>query len=136
MANTKNKPTNEEITGFLDKIDDAQKRQDCTVLIEMMQEITQEQPKLWASSMMGFGTRHYKYESGHEGDTFVVGFSPRKQNLTLYGLTGLDEQPGLIEKLGKHTTGKGCLYIKRLADVHLPTLQKLIQHSVKHWANL
>lgn len=132
MATAKNKPIGEEITGFLDTIEDAQKRQDCATLIKMMQKITNEPPKLWSSSMIGFGARHYKYASGHEGDTFIVGFSPRKQNLVLYGLAGLTEQLGLVEKLGKHTAGKGCLYIKKLDDVHLPTLQKLIQHAIKH----
>ena len=132
MATAKNKPTGEEITGFLENIDDAQKRQDCVDLIQLMQDITKEPPKLWSSSMVGFEARHYKYASGHEGDTFIVGFSPRKQNLALYGLAGVVEQLGLAEKLGKHTAGKGCLYIKKLDDVHLPTLQKLIQHAVKH----
>lgn len=132
MAAAKDKPAGEDIADYLDKINDAQKRQDCAALIKMMQEITKEPPKLWASSMIGFGARHYKYASGHEGDTFIIGFSPRKQNLALYGLAGLVEQLGLVEKLGKHTTGKGCLYIKKLADVHLPTLQTLIQHAIKH----
>jgi hypothetical protein len=82
--------------------------------------------------MVGFGDHHYKYASGHEGDTFIVGFSPRKQNLTLYILSGFDHEEQLLEKLGKYKTGKSCLYIKSLDDVHLPTLRSLIQQSFEH----
>jgi uncharacterized protein YdhG (YjbR/CyaY superfamily) len=98
-----------------------------------MRKATRTEPKLWSGSMVGFGDLHYKYESGREGDTFIVGFSPRKQNLTLYGLglTSIEQQAPLLEKLGKHTTGKGCLYINRLADVHLPTLRKMIEQSYR-----
>jgi hypothetical protein len=132
MADLKTKPTGEDVGRFLMKISDEKRRQDCFTLLEMMQQITKTQPKLWASSMVGFGEHHYKYASGHEGDTFIVGFSPRKQNLTLYVLAGFDQQAGLLERLGKHKSGKGCLYLKSLEDVHLPTLRRLIQQSVAH----
>lgn len=129
MAEPKTKPTGEDVESFLNTISDERKRRDGFTLLEMMQQITNTEPKLWASSMVGFGDRHYKYASGHEGDTFIVGFSPRKQNLTLYILTGFEGEQQLLEKLGKHKTGKGCLYIKSLDDVHLPILRSLIQHS-------
>jgi hypothetical protein len=131
MAEPKTKPTGEDVESFLNTISDEKKRQDCFTLLEMMKQITNLEPKIWASSMVGFGDYHYKYASGHEGDAFIVGFSPRKQNLTLYILTGFEGEKQLLEKLGKHTTGKSCLYIKRLDDVHLPTLRNLIQHSAE-----
>jgi Domain of unknown function (DU1801) len=131
MAEPKTKPTGEDVESFLNNMSDEKKRQDCFTLLEMMKQITNLEPKIWASSMVGFGDYHYKYASGHEGDAFIVGFSPRKQNLTLYILTGFEGEQQLLEKLGKHTTGKGCLYVKRLDDVHLPTLRSLIQHSVE-----
>jgi hypothetical protein len=87
---------------------------------------------MWGSSIVGFGSYHYKYESGREGDTIIAGFSPRKQSLTIYNMGGLDQRDNLLKKLGKHTTGGGCLYIKRLDDIDLPTLKRLIEESVKH----
>ena len=131
MAEPKTKPTGEDVESFLNAISDESKRRDCFTLLEMMKQITKLEPKIWASSMVGFGDYHYKYTSGHEGDAFIVGFSPRKQNLTLYILTGFEGEQQLLEKLGKHTTGKSCLYVKRLDDVHLPTLRSLIQRSVE-----
>jgi hypothetical protein len=132
MVELKTKPTGEDIDQFLNGIEDEMKRQDCFTLMELMREITRTEPKLWASSMVGFGDHHYKYASGHEGDTFIVGFSPRKQNLTLYILSDFEQQDKLLGQLGKYKTGKGCLYIKRLEDVHLPTLRNLIQQSFEH----
>jgi hypothetical protein len=97
-----------------------------------MKQVTKSEPKMWGSSIVGFGTYHYKYESGREGDWFITGFSPRKQNLTLYIMGGFARYDELMKQLGKHKTGKSCLYIKYLADVDLPTLKKLIQESVSH----
>jgi hypothetical protein len=97
----------------------------------MMHEVTGEEPKMWGPSIVGFGSYHYKYESGREGDTIVAGFSPRKQNLTLYLMGGLDEYGELLGRLGKHKTGKGCLYINKLQDVDLNTLRELIRQSVE-----
>lgn len=128
----KTKPTGEDITRFLNEIDDEKKRQDCFTVLELMGEITKTEPKLWASSMIGFGEYHYKYASGHEGDSFIVGFAPRKQNLTLYVLSGFEQQEQLLEKLGKYKAGKGCLYIKKLEDIHLPTLREMIRRSFEH----
>lgn len=96
-----------------------------------MKQATKAEPKLWGGSMIGFGSYHYKSESGREGDWFLTGFSPRKQNLTLYIMAGFGQYDELLKKLGKHKTGKSCLYIKGLEDIHLPTLKKLIQLSVK-----
>jgi hypothetical protein len=97
-----------------------------------MQQVTKAEPRMWGSSIIGFGSYHYAYTSGHEGDMCLVGFSPRKQNLTLYIMSGFEQRDELLKKLGKHKTGKACLYINRLDDIHLPTLKKLIQHAFKH----
>ena len=97
-----------------------------------MSKVTGEPPKMWGSSIVGFGTYHYRYESGREGDFMEVGFSPRKAALTLYIMSGFDGAPELMEKLGRYKTGKSCLYVKKLDDVHRPTLKKLVQRSVKY----
>jgi hypothetical protein len=132
LAELKTKVNDASVTKFLDSIADEKKRQDAYTLLELMQKVTKAQPKMWGSSIIGFGDMHYVYESGREGDWFVTGFSPRKQNLTLYGMSGgWHQYPTLLEKLGKHTLGKGCLYIKKLDDVDKPTLEKLIAQSVK-----
>jgi len=132
MADLKTKPTDENVEQFLNGISEDKRRQDCFTVLELMRQVTGIEPKLWSGSMVGFGDYHYKYASGHEGDTFIVGFSPRKQNLTLYILLGLDPQKPLLEKLGKFKTGKGCLYISNLDDIHIPTLQILIQQAYNH----
>jgi hypothetical protein len=132
MAEAKTKPTGEDINKFLSAIEDTQKRQDSLVLVELMRQVTQAEPKIWAGSMVGFGDQHYHYASGREGDTFVIGFAPRKQDLTLYGLALMDQPEGLLNQLGKYKTGKGCLYIKRLEDIDLPTLRTMIQQAFEH----
>lgn len=132
MAEPKTKPTGEDVEDYLNQISEEKKRQDSFTLLQMMKEITGLEPRLWASSMVGFGNYHYKYASGREGDAFLTGFAPRKQNLALYVLSGFDGQEQLLEKLGKHTAGKGCLYIKRLDDVDLTTLRRMIQESFEH----
>ena len=132
MAEAKTKPTKQSVDKFIKSQPDAQVREDCAVISKLMTEATGEEPKMWGSSIVGFGSYHYKYATGREGDMPIVGFSPRKQNLTLYLLMyGFDEQTELLNKLGKHSLGKGCLYIKRLSDVDLPALKKLIKASVK-----
>jgi len=131
MAETKTKPTNESVESFLNKISDEERRKDCFQVAKIMEEITGEKPKLWGPSIVGFGSYHYKYDSGREGDWLVTGFSPRKKDLTLYMMMGFEKHPELMEKLGKHSAAKSCLYIKRLSDVHVPTLKKLIKSSVK-----
>lgn len=131
MAEPKTKLTKQSVDSFIKKIPDAQMREDCTTIANLMKEATRSEPQMWGSSIVGFGTRHYKYASGREGDWPLIAFSPRKQNLTLYIMSGSDSHTELLEKLGKHTAGKGCLYIKRLANIDLPTLKKLIRESVK-----
>lgn len=101
------------------------------MILDLMQKITQVTPKMWGDSIVGFGNYHYKYESGREGDWFLTGFSPRKQNLTLYLMSGFDLHQELLEKLGKYKTGKGCLYIKKIADVDFTVLTELIKKSVE-----
>jgi hypothetical protein len=131
MAETKTKPTTENVKDFLNKISDEERRADCFQVAKIMEEVTGEKPKMWGPSIVGFGSYHYKYDSGREGDWLITGFSPRKKDLTLYMLMGFEKHPELMEKLGKHSRAKSCLYIKRLSDVHIPTLKKLIKASLK-----
>ena len=136
MAEAKTKPTKLSVDKFIKSQPDAQVREDCAVISKLMSEATGEEPKMWGSSIVGFGSYHYKYASGREGDTPLIAFSPRKQNLTLYlTMYGFEKQADLLQKLGKHSLGKGCLYIKRLSDVDLPILKKLIQRAAKHSAS-
>jgi hypothetical protein len=132
MAENKTKPTDKSVTEFLESVEDKTKREDSFKLVELMQEITGEEPKMWGPTMVGFGTYHYKYESGREGDAMRVGFSPRKANLVLYIIAGFAEEQGLLNKLGKHSTGKSCLYIKKLADVDMAVLREMVERSVKY----
>ena len=132
MAEPKTKQTEQSVEKFLNAINDEGRRQDCFAIAKLMEEATGYEPKMWGTSIVGFGTQHYKYASGREGDWPLTGFSPRKQNLTLYGLSGFDKHDELMKKLGKHSGGKGCLYIKRLDDIHIPTLKRIVRESVKH----
>jgi len=131
MAELKTKPTAESVSKFLKSVPDEGRRNDCLTIAKLMEEATGFKPKMWGPSIVGFGQYHYKYDSGQEGDWMLIGFSPRKQNLTLYLMLGLDKHGELLKKLGKHSHAKSCLYIKRLDDIHLPTLKKLIRESVK-----
>jgi hypothetical protein len=132
MAELKTKQTTASVDDFLNAIPDEQVRQDCFRIAEMMQQATKAKPKMWGPSIVGFGDAHYKYDSGREGDWMQVAFSPRKQNITLYICAGFDGRDEMLAELGKHSCGKGCVYIKRLSDVNLPALKKLINASVKH----
>ena len=131
MAELKTKPTEQSVTEFLNRIPDAQRREDCFAVAKIMQEITGSEPKMWGPSIVGFGSYRYKYDSGREGDWMMTGFSPRKQDLTLYLMMGFEKHGALLKDLGKHRTAKSCLYIKRLSDIDVPTLKKLIKASVK-----
>ena len=131
MAGIKTKQTNASVEKFLNQIPDEVRREDCFKIAKMMEEITGCKPKMWGPSIVGFDAYHYKYASGHEGDWPIAAFSPRKKDLTLYLLPGFQEHADLMQQLGKHSTGKSCLYIKRLSDIHVPTLKKLIRESVK-----
>ena len=131
MAEVKTKPTQASVKEFLNQVPDKERRDDCFAVAKMMEEITGDKPKMWGPSIVGFGTYHYKGASGREGDWMITGFSPRKKDLTLYIMAGFEKHPELMKQLGKHSTGKSCLYIKRLSDIHVPTLKKLIKSSVK-----
>jgi len=131
MAELKTKKTEQSVEAFLDNIADEQTREDCRVILNMMREATQSPPKMWGPAIVGFGDYHYKYASGREGDWFLAGFSPRKQNLSLYIMSGFSEYDELLKQLGKYKTGVSCLYVKRLADVDLSVLKKMIEMSVK-----
>jgi uncharacterized protein DUF1801 len=131
VAELKTKPTEQSVTEFLNRVPDAQRREDCFAVAKIMQEITGSEPKMWGPSIVGFGSYRYKYDSGREGDWMMTGFSPRKQDLTLYLMMGFEKHGALLKDLGKHRTAKSCLYIKRLSDIHVPTLKKLIKASVK-----
>ncbi len=130
MAESKTKPTTVGVTEFIDAIPDPAARADAKALVKLMRSATGEKPKMWGPSIIGFGSYHYVYDSGREGDMPVVGFSPRKAATVLYGLRGAEDVEALLAKLGKHTTGKGCLYIKKLADVDQTVLEKLVSGSV------
>jgi hypothetical protein len=130
MAEAKTKKTEASVDDFLAGISPEKKRQDAIAICDLMKKVTKAEPKMWGTSIVGFGSYHYKYASGHEGEWPLVGFSPRKQNLTLYLMLGFDNTEALLSKLGKHKTGKVCLYINSLDDIHLPTLRQLIQQSV------
>jgi hypothetical protein len=129
MARLKTQTTDASVTAFLNRIEDKAKRDDALVIAEMMESVTKIKPAMYGSSIVGFGSDHYKYESGHEGDAPIVAFSPRKANVVLYLALGSGVGTELLESLGKHKTGKGCLYLNKLADVDLKVLQKLVKVS-------
>ena len=131
MAEAKTKPTEASVSAFIQRIGDADRREDCRTLLQLMQRASGVEPKMWGSSMIGFGSYHHKYASGHEGDCFLIGFAPRKQDFSLYIMPGFEPYAALLAKLGKHKTGKACLTIRRLADVDLGVLQELLSSSVK-----
>jgi len=131
LAEAKTKPTKQSVTDFIKSLPDAQTRADCSAIAKLMETATKSKGVMWGSSIAGFGNRKIKYAGGKEADWPLVGFSPRKQNLTLYIGLGDGGDPDLLSKLGKHSTGKGCLYIKHLSDIDLPTLRKLINASLK-----
>jgi uncharacterized protein DUF1801 len=127
----KTQRTRASVKAFLDAIPDEQKRKDAHAVSALMQEVTGEKPALWGKSIVGFGSYHYKYASGQEGDWPIVGFSSRKDALTLYLMPGFSAHAELLDKLGKHKKAVSCLYIKSLADIHMPTLKILVRQSVK-----
>ena len=134
MAELKTKPTGRSVKKFLDGIRDKARREDCYTILRLMKRATRAEPKMWGPSIVGFGTYHYKYASGREGDWPVAGFSPRKQSLTLYLISCEGRHSALLRKLGKHKTSKACLYIQRLAEVDLRVLAELINQSVRDFA--
>lgn len=133
MSELKTKVNDADVNEFIDSVDNEQKKKDGFKLLEIFTRLTGEKPKMWGPSIIGFGQYHYKSErSKQEGDWLLTGFSPRKQALTLYIMHGLEDQANLLEKLGKHKTGMGCLYINKLEDVDQGILEKLIKKSYIH----
>jgi hypothetical protein len=132
MAEMKTRATDGDVGSFLTAVSDEARREDCFRVLEIMKSVTGDEPKLWGAGMVGFGSCHYRYDSGREGDWFVTGFSPRKANLTLYIMAGFDRYAELLERLGKFKTGKSCLYVKTFADVDEAVLTELIAASVEH----
>jgi hypothetical protein len=131
MSELKTKVNNASVEKFLNAVADEQARKDCYEILKIMKQVTKEEPKMWGASIVGFGSYHYKGASGREGDWMLTGFSPRKQNLTLYLMHGFDVHKDLLKKLGKHKTSMGCLYIKKLEDVDKKVLKELVAESVK-----
>lgn len=130
VSENKTQPSNDDVGAFVARIADPVKRADSLELISMLSAATGEPPIMWGSSIIGFGTRHYRYASGREGDTAVIGFSPRSTALTLYLSVNFDNCADMLRQLGKHKIGKGCLYVKRLDDVDRPTLRELMTKSI------
>jgi hypothetical protein len=141
VAEAKTKPTEIAVEEFIAKVEDPQKRADSHALVELMKKVTGKPPKMWGPTIIGFGTYHYKYASGHEGDSCVAGFSPRKAEFSIYLSAEPDERRGeLLGKLGKHRMGKGCLYVKRLEGLDMTVLEQLVRESAdfikaKHLTN-
>lgn len=130
MAELKTRPEETGVAEFLASIADENRRRDCEAIADLMQDVTRAAPVMWGASIVGFGRYHYRYDSGREGDWMLVGFSPRKKDITLYLMAGFDRFPELMRRLGKHRTGKSCLYVKKLDDVDRTVLRELVQSSV------
>lgn len=132
MAELKTQKHDGDVEAFLNAVENEKRREDSFVVLDLMRRVTGLEPEMWGSSIVGFGSYHYKYASGREGDWFKAGFSPRKQALTLYMMAGTGKHQDLYEKLGKYTTGKSCLYIKKLEDIDLDVLEKLVAASAAY----
>ncbi len=131
MATQKTRETAASVEEFLNGIENRTRREDGFAMLHLMRDVTGEEARMWGSSIVGFGSYHYVYESGREGDAMLTGFSPRKQNLAIYVMPGFSAYDSLLDKLGKHKTGKSCLYINKLADVDLKVLKTLVRRSVQ-----
>ena len=129
MAENKTKETEASVEGYLAAIQDEARREDCKALAKLMEKATKQPPKMWGTSIVGFGRYHYKYDSGREGDSCLVGFSSRKGDISLYGLKAAPSHDDLMPKLGKHKAGKGCAYIRKLSDIDLKVLEKLVAEA-------
>ena len=132
MPENKTQSTKASVARYLDGIADKQKRADCKAVAKMMRAVTGKNAKMWGSSIVGYGTYDYIYASGREGSFFVSGFSPRAQNIAIYVMSGFSKHDSLMKKLGKHSTGKSCLYIKKLDDIDAKVLGSLVESSVKY----
>ena len=136
MTELKTKPNDASVEDFLNKVTDEKRRRDCFVILDLMKEVTGQEPRMWGDSIVGFGSYHYKYKSGHEADWLLTGFSPRKRDLTIYIMSGFDRYEKLLEKLGKYRTGKSCLYIKKIEDIDQSILKELVRESVEYVAKI
>jgi hypothetical protein len=132
MASNKTQPTRQKVSEFIAGIEDQRKRADCRELMKLMREVTGNRATMWGAAIVGFGKYHYKYASGREGDFFLTGFSPRKQALSIYIISGFKAHDGLMKKLGKFKTGKSCLYVKTLDDIDRAVLRELVEKSVAY----
>jgi hypothetical protein len=132
VASPKTQPTDADVGAFLAAIEDPQRRADSEGVCRLMEEETGERPRMWGESIVGFGEYHYTYASGREGDWMALGFSPRKANLTLYLMDGFSGYQELLARLGRHSTGRSCLYVKRLADVDVDVLREMVRRSYRH----
>ncbi|MDE0450660.1 MAG: DUF1801 domain-containing protein [Gammaproteobacteria bacterium] len=130
MATLKTRPSDASVEAFLDSVDNEDRREDARCVIAIMRQATEEPPKMWGSRLVGFGSYHYRYASGREGDWPLTGLSPGKRNLTVYIMPGFDDYGEMLSRLGKHRTGKSCLYVNRLRDVDLNVLEEIIRQSV------
>lgn len=131
LAELKTKKNKESVVDFLNSVENEKRKNDSFIILEIMKKITGETPFMWGDSIIGFGDYHYKYASGHDASWFLVGFSPRKQNLTLYIMSGFTKYATLLNKLGKHKTGKSCLYINKLEDIKIEILENIIVESME-----
>jgi len=131
MAEIKTKRNDASVRAFLKLVQNEKRREDAEKILRIMEKLTDSKPEMWGPSIIGFGSYHYQYASGREGDWFLVGFSPRKQNLVLYIMSGYDKHHDIMKRLGKYKTGKSCLYINKLEDVNLHVLEELITASIK-----
>lgn len=136
MAKNKTTETQNSVTDFINAVENDVKRNDAFELLKIMQEITGFEPKMWGPSIIGFGSYHYKYESGHEGDAPLAGFSPRKAALTIYFYLAEEKREALLSQLGKHTSSKACIYIKKMADINIEILKEIILLSIAHTQKL
>ena len=132
MAENKTKPTDASVEDFLASVENDRRRDDARVVCRMMEEVTGQKPRMWGETMVGFGTYHYKYASGREGDWPVAGFAPRKANLVVYIMCGFKAHDALMNRLGKHKTGSSCLYINKLDDIDMEVLRELVRQSIEH----
>jgi hypothetical protein len=129
LAELKTQPTGESVEAFLASVDGS-RQEDCRALAALMTRVTGVEPRMWGSSIVGFGDYHYRYASGRQGEWFVVGFAPRMRDLTVYLMPGLEQFAEPLTRLGKHREGKGCLYVRKLADIDMAVLEELIASAV------
>jgi len=132
MTELKTKPNDKSVIEFLNNVENKRRREDSFAVLKLMKEVTEEEPLMWGDSIVGFGSYHYKYSSGREADWLQIGFSPRKQSLTIYIMDGFEKYEELLDQLGKHKIGKSCLYINKLDDVSIPVLKEIMIESVKY----